>query len=480
MDGITPPGLEAMLEDIKQAAGVITGEFIRLNLQLDKASINQNLLAERTKAMKVEDRAIPGPPRPIDEVTREAIEIFSLRIPLNHPRNFAGIPSVPSPVSWLGDMLVSTFNTFNGTWRNSPAASTIEVALIAWLASRAGMPPSAGGLFVSGGSMANLIGMMVGRDRKLAPQNRSCGIVYVSSQVHSSISKGLRILGFLDSHINTIEVGSDFSMDVSLLSEKILADRRAGLVPFMVIATIGTTNTGSIDPLDVIADIAQAEGLWMHVDGAYGASVVLSKSHRHLTEGLSRADSLSWDCHKWLFQTFACSLVIVKNKQDLPLSFANDPSYAGYLTDSMTDQPNFFDLGVELTRPARAMKLWYTLQVLGVNAVGDMIDHGFTLSEALAMELSAMPYWEVTSGPAMAIVTFRYVQQDKSTEELNQLNRQISQQCWKDEVACALTTHLAGKTVLRIVSINPALTTEGIRKVIRDINIVVQRLLKSF
>jgi L-2,4-diaminobutyrate decarboxylase len=469
-----------MLDDISQAAGVITEQFIRLNRQLDQGSLNQNFLAERTKAMKVADHAIPGPARPIDEVTREAIKIFSLRIPLNHPRHFAGIPSVPSPVSWLGDMLISTFNTFNGTWRSSPAASTIEVAIIAWLASRVGMPPSAGGLFVSGGSIANLTGMMVGRDRKLDPMDRSRGVVYVSTQVHSSVSKGLRILGFLDSQIHTIEVDAKFCMDVSVLSERITVDRAAGLVPFMIVATIGTTNTGSIDPLDAIADLAQAEGLWMHVDGAYGASVVLSKSHRHLINGLSRADSLSWDCHKWLFQTFACSLVIVQNKQGLPLSFANDPSNAGYLLDSFTeDQPNFFDLGVELTRPARAMKLWFTLQVLGIDTVGDMIDHGFTLSEALAAELSTLPDWEITSGPTMAIVTFRCVPQGKSTAELNQLNRQISQQCWKDEVACALTTQLSGRTVIRVVSINPALTTEGIRKVARAIDLVAQRLLRS-
>ena len=219
-------------------------------------------------AARLRSLARPGASRPIADVVADAETIFAHRVRMNHPRFFGFIPSPALPVSWLGEMLTSDFNPHAGSWMQSSGPSAIEAGLITWLAERAGLPASSGGLFVSGGSMANLTGLVVARDRILAPRDRARGIAYVSAQTHSSVAKGLAILGFLPDQVRKVAVDDRFRMDPAALHEAIAADRAAGRIPFAVVASCGTTNTGSIDPLAAIADVAARERLWMHVDGA--------------------------------------------------------------------------------------------------------------------------------------------------------------------------------------------------------------------
>ena len=269
---------------------------------------------------------------------------------MDHPRFYGFIPSPASPLSFVGDMLTTGFNAHSGSWMQSSGPAAIEQGLIAWLAQRAGLPDSAGGLFVSGGSMANLTGLMLARDRMLPLEDRRRGVIYLSSQTHSSIAKGLGVLGFLPDQICKIGVDPERRLDVAALAEAITADQAIGRLPFAVVASCGTTNTGSIDDLHAVADLAARERLWLHVDGAYGASVALSGHHRSLIDGLGRADSLSWDAHKWLFQTYGCGMVLVRDRTHLPESFATS---AEYLQDATAgdDTPNFWDYGIELPAP---------------------------------------------------------------------------------------------------------------------------------
>lgn len=415
-------------------------------------------------------RGIPAHGRPLQEVIDELLgEVLPYRARMDHPRFFAFIPSPASPLSWIGDLLTSVHNAHGGSWLQSSAASCVESELIAWLNERIGFPPGAGGLFVSGGSMANLTALTIARDRRLHANERSLGVAYVSDQTHSSVAKGLRIIGFLDRQIRRIPCDDAFRMDAARLSDAIARDRAAGLVPFAVIANAGSTNTGSIDPLPAIADLCEREALWLHVDGAYGASIALSPEHRPQLAGIERADSVSWDAHKWLFQTYGCGAVLVRDRHHLPETFH---SRAEYLRDAETGdgELNYWDLGPELTRPTRAIKLWLTLQAAGSEAMGAAVSHGLQLARWAQDEAQRHEDWRIVSPAQLAIVNFRYAPDGFDEATLDAINRGISRRALEDGYAAVLTTQLHGRTVLRICAIHPAATEEDMRETVRRLD----------
>lgn len=435
-------------------------------------------LADTNKVVTFRKYAIPGEAHPVDQVLKEAFEIFDYRLRMNHPRFFGFIPAAVSPLSWLGETFTTAFNAFAGSRLQSSGPSCIEQNLIDWLASKAGLPSTAGGLMVSGGSMANLTAMVLARDCKLPQNQRYKGVAYVSEQTHSSIAKGLRILGFEEEQIRKIPTDTIFRMDTSALKAAIKSDRDAGLSPFVVIASCGTTNTGTIDPLKEIVHIGRDEGLWIHVDGAYGASALLSTSRSALLDGIAGVDSISWDAHKWLFQTYGCGMLLVREKAHLLRSFSTDAEYIRDAAET-DDIPNFWNFGIELTRPARAMKLWFTLRTLGLDVIGAAIDHGMELAECAQSAIQRLPNWEITSQASLAVVTFRFVPPHKSEDELDNLNSDISQRLVAEDIAGILTTKLKGKVVLRICSLSPLMTKIEMESVINQVNEIGENVLAT-
>jgi len=412
---------------------------------------------------------IPEHGRPLPEVIDEMVEkVYHHRAQADHPRFFAFVPGPRSPLSAIGDLLTATYNPHAGNWLESSGPSNIELRLIRWLAGNLGLPADCGGLFVSGGSMANMTALVVARDQKLPARERSKGIAYVSEQTHSSVAKGLKIIGFLPEQIRRIKCDSKFQLDLAELASAITQDKAAGLLPFAVIASAGTTNTGSIDPLPGIRDLCDKENLWMHVDGAYGASIAISPRYRHLLKGIESADSVSWDGHKWLFQTYGCGMVMVRDQAHLKASFHTRPEY---LRDTETDegQVNFWDLGVELTRPARGLKLWLTLQVAGVAAMAAGVEHGFQLARWAEDELTRHSGWEIVSPAQLSIVNFRYAPTGWEEQQINALNVAIAQRALRDGYATVLTTQLNDKTVLRICAIHPDTTEHDMRLTVRKL-----------
>jgi L-2,4-diaminobutyrate decarboxylase len=408
--------------------------------------------------------------RNFDEVVDEMLSaVYVHRARMNHPRCFAFIPTPASPLSWIGEMLTAAHNPFAGSWLQSSGPSAIERNLVDFLCARIGFPASAGGLFVSGGSMANLTALTVARDRMLAPEARAKAVVYVSSQTHSSVAKGLKIIGFLDHQIRRIDVDQDFRLDANRLRDAIAQDRAAGLKPFTVVASAGTTNTGSIDPLHAIADLCQAQKLWMHVDGAFGASIAMSSNHAWRLSGIERADSVSWDAHKWLFQTYGCGAILLRDRQHLQQTFHTRPEY---LRDAQTDDEtfNFWDFGPELTRPARSLKLWLTLQVLGLRAIGDAIDHGMQLAQWAEDEVCQHADWQIVSPAQLAIVCFRFAPPGYAPAELDAFNAGISRRAMTEGFAGVLTTQLNGHTALRICALHPDATEFDMRETVRRLN----------
>lgn len=416
--------------------------------------------------------AVPShSPTPISNVLESADLIFQHRLRMDHPRFFGFIPSPASHASWLGDILTSACNTHAGSWMQSSGPSAVEMRLLEWMACDiVGFPPTAGGCFVSGGSMANLTALTVARDQNMSYEDRPRAVIYLSSQTHHSVAKGLKVLGFHTEQIRPIPCNSDFRINPISLQEAITTDRQANNIPFLLIGNCGTTNTGSIDPLDSLADIAAKEGLWFHIDGAYGASALLAKSQRPLMNGIARCDSLSWDAHKWLFQTYDCGMVLVRDRKLLRESFSVSAEYVQDAMETEDTLPNFWNYGIELTRPARAMKLWFTLQLEGLDKIQRDIEHGVRLAEVAEEALRGRDGWEVVSSAKLAIVCFRYRPQGMGEGQLDALNAKISQVAIAENLAAPLTTRLNGVVVLRMCCIHPDLEEEEMVGIVQGLD----------
>ena len=412
---------------------------------------------------------------PLDEALEELIAALAVGMNTDHPRFFAFIPSPASPISWLAETAVAIHNQHAGSTLQSGGATAIERATVRWLADEAGFPEGAGGLVVSGGSIANLTALVAARDRMLAEDERHLGTAYLTPETHASVARALRIAGVADRRIRRVATDGFGQMDVSALEAAIAADRDAGLKPFVIAATAGATNSGAIDPLPAIADLAAAERLWMHVDGAYGASALLSPAHRGLLAGIGRADSLAWDAHKWLFQTYGCGLVLVRDRAALTDSFALG---ADYLRDGVGEdgEPNGWDMGPELTRPARAARLWLTARTMGRDALGAAVAHGFTLAEAAERAVRATPGWTVVSPARMAILLFRFAPEDLSPEVADALNAAAAKELMRDGFAMVGATRVHGRTALRICAIHPRARAADMAGTIARLDVAARRL----
>lgn len=453
-----------MEQEVERAAVRFVCDLFERNRTLsDGPVINE---PEPAHLEELAARGIPAVGRPLEEVVREMErDVIGYGYNADHARFMGFVPGPTSAISWLGDMISAGYNRHAGSVANYPAGHAVEEGLIRWLCDRAGFPAGASGTFVSGGSMANFTACVAARDTVLDECDWPRAVAYVSTQTHSSVAKGLRMMGVTDARIRTIDVDEGFRMKTDALTAAIAADRRAGLAPFMVIATAGTTNTGSVDPLPQVADICRREGLWMHVDGAFGASVLLTR-YRDMLKGIERADSLSWDAHKWLFQTYSCSMLLVRDERTLLKSFSAHPEY---LADLEGDESlvNPWDLGPELTRPARGLKLWFTLQVMGADGMADCIEHGFDLARWAEEELRATPEVEIVSPAQMAMVNFRFAPAGTSEEERDEICARAAARMRASGYAGVFTTELSGKKVLRLCAIHPRTHEGEMREVVR-------------
>lgn len=390
-----------------------------------------------------------------------------------HRRFFAFVPSPASPVSWLGEFAASILNRHAGAALQGEGVAAIERGLVRFLCDAAGFPDGSGGLFVSGGSTANLAGLCLARDARLSESERSSAVVYLTSETHGSVAKALRIIGFLDRQIRTVAVDAAQRMEVSALAAAVAADQASGQRPFAVVASAGTTATGAVDPLMEIADLCADEQLWLHVDGAYGASALLSPAHKSLLAGIERADSLAWDAHKWLFQTYGCGALLVRDAALLPKSFALT---ADYLADGAPEgvEPNFWDMGPELTRPARAARLWLTLQTMGLDGIGAAIGRGVKLAEAAEAIVRTTPGWVVASPARLAIVAFRYAPKGVAPERTDEINAAAARRLMEDGFAVVGTTRVGGRLASRLCTLHPETSEADLTETIARLDALVR------
>ncbi|MCY3781274.1 MAG: aminotransferase class I/II-fold pyridoxal phosphate-dependent enzyme [Chloroflexi bacterium] len=388
---------------------------------------------------------------------------------LDHPRFFAYIPSSSNFVGAMADTLASGYNIFNALYPLGTGAAIVERATIGWLRQLVGMPEEAGGLFVSGGAVANLTGLAVARQVLLNGDIRDA-VIYCSDQAHFVISRGLRILGFAPEQLREIHADEDFRLPVADLEGAIAEDRAAGKRPFCIAATAGTTNTGAVDPLVALADLCEREHLWLHVDGAYGASACLTEHRKMELAGIERAHTLTWDAHKWMFQPVECSTLLVRDRHWLGDTFKDT---AHFLADAEShskkeagEELNYMYQGIQLTRYFRALKFWMSLKVFGLGAMRGAIERGFKLAELVESLLRDAGQWEIVTPAQMAIVTFRYKPSNGDEGLADAVTDALSDAMSANGFAFASTTKLLGRPVMRMVTNNPRTTPADIRQTV--------------
>ncbi|HYH87754.1 MAG TPA: aminotransferase class V-fold PLP-dependent enzyme [Solirubrobacteraceae bacterium] len=363
-----------------------------------------------------------------------------------HPRWFARISSPSNYVSALADAVSSGFNLLGTSWVASSGPSTVELTVLDWLRSWCGMPEGSEGLLTSGGSMASLTALVAAREAR-----GGGGVVYLSDQAHGSILRDLKVMG--EREVRVLRSDERFRLPVAAVAAAVADDRAAGRVPFAVVANAGTTNTGAVDPLPELADLCAEERLWFHVDGAYGAAAVLTEGGRATLAGMGRADSLVIDPHKWLFQPYEVGAVLVREPGLLERTFTLSGEY---LRDTFGGEVNFRDRGIQLTRGTRALKLWLSVQVFGLDAFRDAVAHGIALAEHAEAVLRERPGWQVVTPAQLGLVCFTRGDDDS----------RISAATVLDGYAAPSTTVLRGQTVLRLCTINPRTTFEEIERTI--------------
>ncbi len=407
----------------------------------------------------------PASPEEVLALTER--EVLGEITTVDHPRFYAFVPGPGSFVGAMADALASGFNVFAGHWLAASGPGAVELQTIDLLRQACGLPAGAGGLFVSGGSMANLSALAAARAVKLGGPDPAA-MIYLSDQAHSSVAKGLRVLGFATSQVRTVVVDEKLRMDTKALHQAIVEDQQAGKRPFCVVASAGTTNTGAVDPLEDIAALCKANDIWLHVDGAYGAAAALTERGRSALRGLHLADSIALDPHKWLFQPFEIGCVLVRDMRHLRQAFAVHPEdNADYLADvgRMAEREVvFYEHGVQLTRSFRALKLWMSLRIFGLAAFRATIDRGIALAEEVEMMLRADRRWDVVTPAQLAVVTFAPRLANRSVAECNAVVERAVERLTTDGYAMVTSTQVRGRTVLRFCLIHPDARLDEVRE----------------
>ena len=467
--------LELTPEEARSLGYAIVDRLLAYQARLSDLPVVRNKTPQELQSALWE--ALPVMPKdPITVLDRIEKEIFSSTNHETHPRFFAFIPGPSNLVSALAELLRTGYNVFAGSWLEGSAPAIAELVTLDWICKLAGYPETASGTFLSGGSLANLSALVTARDAVLQPQDYLHAVIYGSDQTHSSILRAMRILGFQKDQFRRLPSDNEYRLPPDRLRRAIQQDRAAGKIPFCVIANAGTTNTGAIDPLASIADICAEEKLWLHADGAYGASALFCERGRTLLRGLERTDSFTLDPHKWLFQPFDCAVLLVRDSKALRHAFHVREDEAEYLQDARgkEEEINLWDYSPELTRPFRALKLWMSLQVFGADAFTAAIERTFYLAEFAEQQLLADVLWEITTPAHMAVITFRAVPANWKAnssdatvkKKIDALNRAVAARMQAEGFALVLSTELRGQTVLRLCTINPRTTEDDIRKTI--------------
>lgn len=396
-----------------------------------------------------------------------------------HPRFFGWVQGNGTAFAALCDMLASALNAHLAGFNHAP--KLVEMEVLRWLAEAMGFPDDASGLLVTGGSMANTLGLATALRTKAPFDTRADGLragpeltVYGSDETHGWARKAVELLGLGDRAFRRVPSGADFRVDVAAMRAAIQEDRAAGRVPFCIMGTAGTVNTGASDDLEALADLAAEEDLWFHVDGAFGAWAWTSEALRPQVAGMDRADSLAFDVHKWGSMPFDCACVLVRDAEAHLRAFAAPAEYlTPYERGVIAGGLPFADRGVDLTRGFKALKVWMSLKAYGMNRFVEAVERNVEHAQHLAGRIDGHADLERLAPAPLNIVCFRYRPSRGALveAELDDLNREILLQLQEQGIAVPSSTRLGGRYAIRAAFV-------GHRTTMEDVNTLVEGVLR--
>jgi aromatic-L-amino-acid/L-tryptophan decarboxylase len=393
-----------------------------------------------------------------------------------HPGFLAYVPSCPTFPALLGDWIATGYNFFAGVWPVAAGPNQIEMVVLEWIREWMGLEPGASGLLTSGGSAANTTAVVAARHAALekGADIRKL-VVYTSAQAHSSVVRAAWVAGIARDNVHIVEMDDRFRMSPADLVRAIDTDRAKGLEPFLVVASAGTTNTGSVDPVDQIADVCEHHNLWLHVDAAYAGFAALTTEGKRLLGRLDRADSLTLDPHKWLFVPFECGCLMVRDPSRLSDAFRISPEYLKDVEPG-EEEVNFADRGVQLTRYSRALKIWVSVNYFGTEVISAAIQHAMDRARLLESLVAASPDFEILSPAQFGILCFRARPSSADEAELDSLNESINARVVEGGRFLISSTRLNGRFSLRMCTLGYRTTHDDIRNLFETIQRALQEL----
>lgn len=415
----------------------------------------------------------------LQKVNKDVIGTSTMNI---GPHYYGYITGGGNQISILAEMISAALNQNNLKWHSSPASTEMEKRVIAWVSEFIGYPTSAAGAILDGGSTANFNCLAVARknmsDESLADEGMygmKPMTVYVSTEGHSSFDKAVDMLGIGKKYLRKIPVDASFRMDLEKLEQQIISDKKSGLHPICAIGIAGTTNTGAVDDLIGVADIAKKHGLWFHVDAAYGGPAAAVKSVGHLFNGMERADSVVINPHKWLYVPFEAACILVKEPENLRRTFSMIPDY---LKSDQTDdgRTDMMEYQLPLTKSFKSLKVWMTLKAYGAKRIRKEIQNDIDKANYLAEKVDQADDFELMAPVPLSITCFRYAPPGMEENQVEEINRKLIPAIEQDGRIFLTGTRLNQKTVLRTCFINPRTEkkdVEWILEVVRDLGSVL-------
>jgi len=409
----------------------------------------------------------PPPEQPGDYeavLTRVLADVLPEASRTDHPGYFAFIASFTTWPAALAELMAAAANPYCGAWMEAAAATQIELEVVDWFRTWLGMPDSTAGLLVTGGSAANLTALLVAREAAGGPSGDS--VVYVSDQAHSSLARTARAMGLRPQQVRVLPTDDRWRLVPETVAAAVRADRAAGRIPFALCASAGSTNTGAVDPLSDLAGTCAAEGLWLHVVAAYGGFAALAPQGRAALAGIERADSVTLDPHKWLFQPMECGSVLIRDGARLERTFAIHPDYLDNAGARDEGEVNFADRGLQLSRGFRALKVWMSVQTFGLAAFRAAVQRGLELAEYAESLVRGRAELTLMAPATLGIVCFRREWPGAGEAETERLGLALVDELERSGTALVSTTRLAGRHAVRLCVLNPTSTEEDVRRVI--------------
>jgi len=409
----------------------------------------------------------PPPEQPGDYgavLTRVLADVLPYAARTDHPGYLAFIPSFTTWPAALAELTAAAANPYCGAWMESAGATQVELEVIDWFRGWVGLPASTAGVLVNGGSAANMTALLVAREAVGGPSPGS--VLYVSDQAHSSLARTARAMGLRPDQVRVLPTDDRWRLRPETVAAAVRADREAGRVPFALCASAGSTNTGAVDPLAGLADVCAAEGLWLHVDAAYGGFAALTAKGRAALAGIDRADSVTLDPHKWLYQPMECGCVLIRDGARLERTFAIHPDYLDGDAVQGAGEVNFADRGLQLSRGFRALKVWVTVHTFGLSAFRACIQRNLDLAEYAEGLIRDCPELTVMAPATLGIVCFRREWPGCDEAETERRGTALADELERGGTALVSTTRLAGRHAVRLCILNPTTTAGHVRQVI--------------